>query len=85
MIPKVMNQQMNVQRKLNRQGGRCLSTINNLKALINIAEGEPSRVQLDEIICHALAIQHDTYDMKKDIEDINIQIGDNNIQGKDKC
>ena len=83
-MPKIMTQQI-VQRKLNRQGGRCLSIFNNAQALINLAEGEPSKSQLEEIIFHALAIQHDSSDIRKDLEDTNIIIGDNNIQGTENA
>ncbi len=71
--------QNNIQRKLNRQGGRCLSIKNNAEAIIRMCEGSITPHLAEQIILHALAIQHDAEDAQNDLQETNIQIGDNSI------
>ncbi len=71
--------QRNILKTLNRQGGRLLSIKNNAEAITRLCEGNLSHDIAEQIIMHALAIQHDAEDTQAALQNTTIEIGDSNV------
>ena len=71
--------QNTVERKLNRQAARSLSMKNNAEAIIRLSEGSVTPEIVEQIIMHALAIQHDAEDTQAALQNTAIAIGDLNV------
>lgn len=66
----------NTLKSLNREGGRLLSMKNNAEAIIRLSEGSITPETVEQIIMHALAIQHDAEDAQAALQNTAIAIGD---------
>tara|TARA_Y100000589_G_scaffold331176_1_gene383602 strand:- start:2357 stop:2614 length:258 start_codon:yes stop_codon:yes gene_type:complete len=71
--------QRNTLKSLNREGGRLLSMKNNAEAIIRLSEGSVTPEIVEQIIMHALAIQHDAEDTQAALQNTAIAIGDLNV------